>query len=70
VFLKIINYSFRILIICIGIVLISGLLPTFGNQNARMTKVFGGVFILYGIYRLVILRTRLKQQKGREDEND
>jgi len=70
VLVKVINYSIRILIVLIGIILISGLLPTHGFQNERMVKVFGGIFILYGVYRIVVYKARLKQLKREEDEKD
>jgi hypothetical protein len=56
--------------VLIGIILISGLLPTHGFQNERMVKVFGGIFILYGVYRIVVYKARLKQLKREEDEKD
>lgn len=51
----------------VGIVLVTGVL--FPNSPDRfMTQVMGAVFILWGIYRIIIYRNNLKRYKGINDE--
>ncbi len=59
-FLHVINYIVRISIVAIGVVLVSGVLFK-GKDNSEMFTVMGIVFILFGLYRIVIYRMKSKQ---------
>lgn len=69
----IINYSIRLLIIIIGVLLVSGLLsnPTWDSSFLR---IMGIIFILFGVYRIVIYYSQVKRynfdsKEGEEDES-
>ena len=73
--LHIINYIVRVAIIIIGIVFISGVfLPP--NSDTTMFRVMGGVFVLFGIYRIVVYRMKYREynfgnyeEEEEKDEN-
>jgi hypothetical protein len=58
--LHIINYIIKIAIIIIGIIFISGIIPA-PNSDTTMLRVMGGVFILFGVYRIVLYRMKYKE---------
>ena len=58
--MNIINYVVRIAIIIIGILLLSGLI-TPPNTDVTMVRVMGAVLILWGVFRLLTYRAKLKQ---------
>ncbi len=69
---QIINYSIRILIIIIGILLISGILSS-PEWDDSFLRIMGVVFILFGIYRVIIYRSQVKRynfSREEEDENE
>ncbi len=59
---QIINYGIRGLIIIIGILLISGLLSS-PEWDDSFLRIMGLIFILFGIYRIVIYRSQYKRFK-------
>jgi hypothetical protein len=62
----IINYAARGLVLVVGILWVSGLVPVVGNDsNLRM---FGIVFILFGLYRLATFYTQQMEHKRSHDE--
>lgn len=67
--LLIVNYAARGLVLLIGIVWVSGFLPGIGDDtNLRM---FGLVFILFGLYRLATFYTQqMDYQRQLRDEED
>ena len=68
--MHIINYIVRLLIITVGLLLIFG---NIGPKNADKTliTVMGVILILWGIYRLVTYRTRVKQfERDQRDEDE
>lgn len=71
--LHIINYIVRIAIIVIGIIFVSGIVAP-PNSDTTLFRVMGGVFILFGIYRIAIYRMKYKEynfrDKDNEDENE
>lgn len=55
---KILNYGIRILIILLGISFLSGIFnPLPDGYDKSVLRVFGVVFILFGIYRIVSYRS-------------
>ena len=75
---KIFNYGIRIIIILLGISFLSGIFnPLPEMYDESVIRVFGVVFILFGIYRLVSYRSSEKRfmggrryTYGNEDEGD
>lgn len=68
--LHIINYAVRGLIIIVGIILISGVMIPDSNENKYLTQVMGAVFIIWGVYRIVLYKTQYKKyHRNREREN-
>lgn len=68
--LLIVNYAARGLVLLIGIIWVSGLLPGIGDDtNLRM---FGLVFILFGLYRLATFYTQQMdyQRQLRHEEEE
>jgi len=66
--LRIINYSVRILIVLIGILLLSGLIL---NEIEPQFRIMAGlVFILFGIYRISLLYTQEKRYKFMTEDED
>lgn len=63
----IINYSIRIIIILLGIVFVSGYLMPEGSDPTMM-RVFGVIFVLFGIYRLLLYRANKKRYNYKNDE--
>ncbi|MFP4370148.1 MAG: hypothetical protein ACLFR2_11255 [Candidatus Kapaibacterium sp.] len=59
-FLKVLNYGIRGLIVLIGILLVSGLFKPVGAPES-FVRIMGIIFILFGIYRLIIYRTQHKR---------
>ena len=71
---KVVNYAVRILIVLTGIVFASGVLDVTGDEATRY-RIMGIVFILFGIYRIVLYRLKsqqleLKMQREAEDSNE
>lgn len=65
---KILNYTIKIAIIIIGILLLSGyFIPENASVDAYVFQVLGVVFILFGIYRLVSYRSALKRYNFKND---
>ena len=72
--LHIINYIVKIGIIIIGILLICGIGSTVEDDTTHF-KVMGVVFVLFGIYRIILYRMKTKQydfsiNEEEEDAND
>jgi hypothetical protein len=57
---KIINYLVRSMISLIGVLLLFGLYAP-KNADPLIVKVIGFIFILWGIYRIIIYRSRLQE---------
>jgi len=73
VLLHIINYAVRGLIIVVGLVLLSGIAIPDSNENKFLTQVMGVVFIIWGIYRVVLYNSnykRYKRYKNLEDDEN
>jgi len=58
-YLNIINYTVRIAIIIIGIIILSGKITPKGNEE--LYQIMGVIFILFGIYRIVLYKMKSKQ---------
>ena len=66
----IINYFVKGLIILIGLLFIifgGDMMPN--NADPIMFRVFGVIFILFGIYRVLLYRANKKKYKFRNDED-
>jgi hypothetical protein len=66
---QIINYAIRLLIIVIGILLVSGILSS-PEWDDSFLRIMGIIFILFGIYRMIIYRSQLKRYKSFEGDED
>lgn len=64
--MNILNYAIRILIMAIGVVLILGVVPI-PNTEPFVVQVMGAIFILWGVFRIVTYRARLKEMQEDED---
>lgn len=64
---EVINYGIRILIICLGLLFVSGYLMPEGSDPTMM-RVFGVIFVLFGFYRLALYRANKKKYNYNEDE--
>lgn len=60
-FLRIINYAVKLLIVVFGILILFGIILKTMDTNMRI--VFGIVFILFGIYRLTIYYSKEKKYR-------
>ena len=68
--IHIINYAIKSFIIIVGIVFLSGV-ATPANGDATLFRVMGVVFILFGVYRIILYRTKVKQYNlAADDEED
>jgi hypothetical protein len=66
--LLILNYAARGMVVVVGIIWVSGLIPGFRyDTNLRM---FGVVFILFGFYRLATFYTQQMEYKRYRDDDD
>jgi hypothetical protein len=64
-----INYIIKIAIILIGIFFLTGIaMPA--NMNPVFIRTMGVIFILYGTYRILRFRTRIKEKILEEDEDE
>jgi fumarate reductase subunit D len=59
--MKVINYSLRSFILILGIVFALGLIEV-QNMDPTMVRVFGGIMILFGAYRLSMYHLIVKRQ--------
>ena len=66
--MHVINYLVRILIMVIGIVFATGIF-TPKSQDSSMMRVMGVVLILWGFYRLLTYRARVRQLERERNEN-
>lgn len=61
-FMHILNYTVRGAIVLIGVLLLTGVLfPK--NADTQMMKVFGVIFILFGLYRMAMYYSNTKRYK-------
>jgi len=67
--MHIINYIVKIMIIIIGLILISGIIPI-TNEDTTLFRIMGGVFILFGVYRLAIYKMKYKEYNFNKEENE
>lgn len=67
-FLDIVNYTVRSIVLIIGILLASGVLLPPGPET-DMFRVMGIVLILFGVYRIVLYHFHRKRYR-RGDEDD
>ncbi|MFP4527076.1 MAG: hypothetical protein ACLFQX_00885 [Candidatus Kapaibacterium sp.] len=68
-FLKIINYTVRGMIVVIGILLVSGVLMPEGADDT-LIRVMGVIFILFGAYRIAMFRSQQQRYLSYEEEED
>lgn len=67
--LDIVNYSFRLFLVIIGILIITDILfPTFNDKTLKI--VFGSILILLGLYRIIIYFFKKKRIKNELDNNE
>lgn len=69
--MNIINYTVRMLIVIMGIIIASGLfLPQ--NADPTLFRLTGIILIVWGIFRIVTYRRKLKRylKELEDDEND
>ncbi|MDA3843478.1 MAG: hypothetical protein PF588_03800 [Candidatus Kapabacteria bacterium] len=59
--LKIINYTVRSIFIVIGIVMLTGLVELPPQYDGSFAVIVGIVFILFGIYRIIIYKSQSKR---------
>lgn len=67
VFSKIINYGVRAIIILIGILLLSGIIDP-PEQDTSFIRIMGVIFILFGLYRIIIYHSQLKRYRRMDDK--
>ncbi len=67
--LHFINYFIRGLIIVIGILLLRGILYS-SRWDDSFLKIMGIIFILFGIYRIILYRNQIKKYKFLDEEDD
>lgn len=67
--LIIVNYLIRGIFVAIGLIIISGNL--FPASVDKFTLNFiGGIFVFWGIYRIIIFRMKLKKYKIQLEEDE
>jgi hypothetical protein len=60
------NYAARGMVIVIGLLWVSGLIPALNfDPNVRM---FGLIFILFGVYRVAMFWAQVQEQKRYRDD--
>ncbi|MBI5325590.1 MAG: hypothetical protein HZB41_10040 [Ignavibacteriae bacterium] len=70
-FSKILNYGIRILIIVIGILMLSGVIFIPNSPNNAMIKVFGVIFIIFGLLRIYMYYSSSRRYpKENKDGNE
>jgi hypothetical protein len=69
--LHIVNYIVRVAVIVAGLIFALGVISPADGDDTRF-RVMGIVFILFGIYRIIMYRMKSKQYnfKSTNDEND
>jgi hypothetical protein len=65
----IINYAVKILTILVGVVLVSGVMFQ-GSPDKFMFQIMGGIFILWGVYRIIVYANNLKRYKRMENDEE
>ncbi len=66
---KILNYGVKVLIVVIGIILLSGFFkPENVMVDDSVFRVMGAIFILYGIYRIIVYRNALRRYRHTENK--
>ena len=65
--LDIVNYAVRIIIVILGILLIFGVIMPPGTDDI-MFRVMGVVFVLFGVYRIVMYRIQRKRYYRNSDD--
>ena len=67
--LKIVNYAIKIFFIILGILLLSGvILPNYPDKFYM--RLIGGIFLLWGTYRVITYYFFLKRYRKKEEDND
>lgn len=71
-FMKVLNYSIRALIILVGIFMLFIYTPPKPNIDMTFVRTMGGIMILFGVYRIVIYYYEQKKYNFmiKEDENE
>jgi len=64
-----INYIIKIAIIIIGIIFASGILAP-SHEDINMFRIMGGVFILFGVYRIVIYKMKHREYNFKKVEEE
>lgn len=67
--MNIVNYAIKICIILIGILLLFGVF-TPKNGDTTFTNVMGVIFILFGIYRIILYRMKTQQYDFSPDSDN
>jgi Ca2+/Na+ antiporter len=68
--MNVLNYVVKIAIIIIGIIMLSGVIIP-DNGDTTLYRIMGVVFILFGVYRIVMYKTKRKERlQDEEDYND
>jgi len=65
----VINYSIRVLIIILGVIMVSGILSN-PNWDPSFVRIMGIVFILFGVYRIIIYYSQVKRYNFSSEERD
>ena len=65
-FLKIINYAIRIIIIIVGILFICGVFTPYDKSD--IPTIIGIICILFGTYRLIIYKIKSKRYEFYSDD--
>lgn len=64
----ILNYAVRSIVIVLGVIMLSGLIVP-ANADPTLVRAMGGVFVLFGIYRIIVYYSNLKRyRKENTDE--
>lgn len=66
---QIINYSIRVMIVVIGILLVTGVFSS-PEWDVSFIRIMGIVFILFGGYRIIIYRSQLKRYRFEKEEEE
>jgi hypothetical protein len=67
--LIIVNYLIRGIFIVVGILIISGLVFPKAFDKTTL-NIIGGLFIFWGIYRIIIFRLKMKKYQTHEEDED
>jgi hypothetical protein len=69
VFAKILNYGIRFIILIIGVLLVTGVFSTADPEKNSILRIFGVIFIIFGLLRLFMYYNSLKRYR-KEDKDE